>query len=289
MRLGTLATSVVCLKDVRLSRHYRSFRVAPLAVGSYGCARRIVFVGIGILILEFRLRLRFKMTFDLEILDGSPSEFHQSHSDPPNRRIVSVCRPMVSGLVMGSTQLDFIDRLEVAYGHSFEVFRRSSGGGGVVICPGNVIWIDVGLPPHDPMIIHDVTHSFLPIAKAWQDALLQLGVEFPQIHSGGMRRNSDLQNTCFASLGPGEITVDGQKLVGMAQRRKARGSYFHTMAYLDFPFKASTEFFEDGDSRKEEILRDVATDLRSVFKDSEIPSANDFGESIRASLTRSAS
>ncbi len=36
---------------------------------------------------------------------------------------------------------------------------------------------------------------------------------------------------CFAGLGPGEVTVDGRKLVGISQRRTRAGARFQCAVY----------------------------------------------------------
>ena len=37
---------------------------------------------------------------------------------------------------------------------------------------------------------------------------------------------------CFAGIGPGEVTVDGRKVVGLAQRRTRAGALFQCAALL---------------------------------------------------------
>ncbi len=49
-----------------------------------------------------------------------------------------------------------------------------------------------------------------------------------------MRRNVWSPVVCFAGLGPGEVTVGGQKVVGVCQRRTPRAVLFQTAAVLEW-------------------------------------------------------
>jgi lipoate-protein ligase A len=47
-----------------------------------------------------------------------------------------------------------------------------------------------------------------------------------------MQRTPWSASVCFAGLGPGEITVDGRKVVGMSQRRTREAALFQCCAAL---------------------------------------------------------
>jgi lipoate-protein ligase A len=140
--------------------------------------------------------------------------------DPATRTVrrLDVTRP---ALVLGSTQ-PTLDRVDA----DVEVVRRRSGGGAVLVEPGRVAWVDVVLPRGDPLWDDDVGLAFLWLGDAWSRALAALGIDSTVVHRGALVRNALSDLVCFAGLGPGEVTVDGAKVVGMAQRRTRAGALF---------------------------------------------------------------
>jgi len=127
-------------------------------------------------------------------------------------------------LVLGSTQPEVPER-------GVPVVRRRSGGGAVLVGPGEVLWVDVLLPAGDPLWEDDVGRSFHWLGQAWVDALAVVGVE-ASWHSGPMVCTPWCRQVCFAGIGPGEVTVDGRKVVGLAQRRTRAGALFQCAALL---------------------------------------------------------
>lgn len=133
-------------------------------------------------------------------------------------RILEVDRP---ALVLGSTQPDSdVDGAALA-GAGVELVRRRSGGGAVLLEPGAAVWVDVELPAGDPLWSPDVGRSFGWLGDAWAAALGR-GVA----HRGPLLTTPWSRLVCFAGLGPGEVTVDGRKVVGIAQRRTRSGARF---------------------------------------------------------------
>jgi lipoate-protein ligase A len=65
----------------------------------------------------------------------------------------------------------------------------------------------------------------------WVDALSSLGIDGAW-HDGPLVCTPWCRQICFAGLGPGEVTVDGRKVVGLAQRRTRAGALFQCAALL---------------------------------------------------------
>ena len=129
--------------------------------------------------------------------------------------VVEVDRP---ALVLGSTQA-------APPAGEVDVVRRSSGGGAVLVEPGELVWVDVFVPAGDPLWEPDVGRAFLWLGQAWAAAL-----GGGTVHTGALRRTPWSRAICFAGLGPGEVTVRGAKVVGMAQRRARAGALFQCAA-----------------------------------------------------------
>lgn len=164
--------------------------------------------------------------WSLEHLVGSAAAFHGRPVPPGAGHAVwwfDVERP---ALVLGSTQPDdLLDAAAVAAA-DIEVVRRRSGGGAVHLVPGAVTWVDVILPASDPRWTDDVTHSFRWLGHAWARVLQDLGHAEPVVHGGGLVRTAWSHVACFAGLGPGEVTVEGRKVVGISQRRTRDAARF---------------------------------------------------------------
>lgn len=160
---------------------------------------------------------------------GSAAAFHERTLPDPLARALwwfEVERPAV---VLGSTQRPTVVDAAAAEAAGVEVAKRRSGGGAVFLEPGGAIWVDVLLPATDHRWDHDVGRSFAWLGQAWVDVVHELGAVGAGgavVHEGPLvrRRWSDL--VCFAGLGPGEVTVDGRKVVGISQRRTRAGARF---------------------------------------------------------------
>lgn len=153
------------------------------------------------------------LTWSIERFQEPPSVSHARPLPVVPRRAVWVFEPTVAALVLGSTQ-----QAEVAEG-DHEVVHRRSGGGAVLVVPGEVLWVDVLVPAGDPLWDDDVGRAFGWLGELWSAALAQLGVA-TTVHRGASRRSPWGDSVCFAGLGPGEVVnAAGQKVVGMAQRR----------------------------------------------------------------------
>lgn len=119
-----------------------------------------------------------------------------------------------------------VDRVELAVG------SRRSGGGAVLIDPGRCTWLDVLLPAGNRNWDADVIRSGRTIGRLLAAAVnTALGRDCDVVQSSAM----DLLGTevCFAGLGPGEVLIDGRKLIGVSQRRVRAGARFQVIWYSE--------------------------------------------------------
>ncbi|MEC8814989.1 MAG: hypothetical protein VYA92_04220, partial [Actinomycetota bacterium] len=70
---------------------------------------------------------------------------------------------------------------------------------------------------------------------------------------------------CFAGRGPGEILVDGRKVVGISQRRDRSGARFQCTALLAWPTDVLVDLL--GLTPTDETLRDLAAAAAPVEVD----------------------
>lgn len=162
----------------------------------------------------------------LEHFRGSAAAFHAREVPEPAAASLwwfEVERPAV---VLGSTQRSEVVDAHAATGAGIEVARRRSGGGAVFLEPGGALWIDVLLPASDHRWDRDVGRSFAWLGRAWAEVVVQLGVPGATVHDGPLQHRPWSDLVCFAGLGPGEVTVDGRKVVGISQRRTRSAARF---------------------------------------------------------------
>ncbi len=147
---------------------------------------------------------------------------------------MAICRAADTAIVLGSTQPETAVDLPRAGAAGVSIVRRSSGGGAVLVGPGDPAWVDVWIPADDPLWLPQVDRAFDWLGQAWVEALDRLGITGVRAHTEGFvacTRWSSL--VCFGGVGVGEvITGDGRKVVGLAQRRNRRGAWFHGACIL---------------------------------------------------------
>jgi lipoate-protein ligase A len=172
----------------------------------------------------------------IERFRGSAAAFHGRELPPePGRHLwwFEVDRPAV---VLGSTQPDATVDQAVCEQAGLQVVRRRSGGGAVLLLPDEVIWLDVIIDRSDPRWDDDVGRAMWWIGEAWAQALAELGVGATasnpvEVHRGALVSTPWSRQVCFAGLGPGEVTLDGRKVVGISQRRTRGRARFQCAMY----------------------------------------------------------
>ncbi len=157
-------------------------------------------------------------------------------------RTVRFLVPTDAAVVLGSTQPEsHVDRAAAAAA-GLAVARRASGGGAVLVGPGRVLWVDVVVPVGDDLWDADVRRAFWWLGDVWAEAVKAIGLPGsvgipgpgPVVWHGGLVTSAWSRRVCFAGLGPGEVTIDGAKVVGLSQRRTRAGAHFQCAALLEW-------------------------------------------------------
>lgn len=148
-----------------------------------------------------------------------------------------LCVPDRRALVLGSRQHDDLiagDRLDA---RGIELAYRRSGGGVVMVDPADSVWIDVIVPRSDARFGDDIRSDMMRIGEAWRQALLAVGADPApmSVHGPHMMNDAWGDLICFAGSGPGEVMVDGEKLVGISQRRTNAWLRFQCQIHLVDP------------------------------------------------------
>ncbi|MGB0114728.1 MAG: hypothetical protein WBP59_16030 [Ilumatobacteraceae bacterium] len=125
-------------------------------------------------------------------------------------------------LVLGSTQRDEIVDADACARAGVDVVRRRSGGGAVLLVPGEVQWIDVIVPRDTQGWAADIHTPMTWLGAHLADVLVDdLGIDRARVrvHAGPMVTTEWSSTVCFDGLGAGEVLLDGAKLIGISQRR----------------------------------------------------------------------
>lgn len=167
--------------------------------------------------------------WSIERARGRAAE-HLGRESPAGRHVrwVEVTQPAV---VLGSSQPEETVDAGRAHAAGVDVARRPSGGGAVLLVPGEVLWVEVFLPAGDPLWSDDVRVAFHWLGQVWTEALGRLGLAAAW-HDGPLLVTPWSKLVCFAGLGPGEVQVDGRKVVGLSQRRTRTHARFQCCALL---------------------------------------------------------
>lgn len=132
-----------------------------------------------------------------------------------------------TALVLGRGQ----GRVALGARDGLPVVTRHSGGGAVLMDP-SLLSLDVLLPAGHPWLAEDdLSAVFLVVGRRWAAALSGLGLDDVAVHTGpgtarrrGTPREQLRAAVCYATLGRGEVTVRGRKLLGLSQRRRRHGA-----------------------------------------------------------------
>jgi lipoate-protein ligase A len=169
-------------------------------------------------------------TWTVERLRGDAAALHDRPLGPDVARRVSVMELARPALVLGSTQRETDADTIALDAFDVELAKRRSGGGAVLLIPGQTLWIDVELARGDSLWNDDVGRASHWLGGAWVVALAELGVR-AHMHAGGIIETPWSRKVCFGGLGPGELSVEGHKLVGISQRRTRDGARFQCVVH----------------------------------------------------------
>jgi lipoate-protein ligase A len=171
------------------------------------------------------------VSWRLERLQGSVEQLHRAWSGG-DELVVRCCEPSNRALVLGSSQSvpeGLHDRL---LERGYAMVRRRSGGGSVLVVPGELVWVDIWVPTQNRLSISDVRAAAAWAGELWMRVLSRLGLEELSLHEGPIVSPEMASLACFAGIGPGEVSWGGKKVVGISQRRSRQGALFHTALVL---------------------------------------------------------
>ncbi|HEX3793282.1 MAG TPA: hypothetical protein VHV57_02155 [Acidimicrobiales bacterium] len=187
--------------------------------------------------------------------------------------VAEVDRPT---LVLGSTQAQSVVEGDRADAAGVEIVRRRSGGGAVLLQPGDHIWVNVWVPRSDPLWSPEVTESALWVGEWWRAALDLEGCE---VHSGRAVPGPVGALVCFAGRGPGEVFRSGRKIMGLSQWRSREGSLFMACTYRHWDPAVLVDLLKLSEAERAEV-----SEAAVGLGDLEPPAAPRLAELLLSSL-----
>jgi lipoate-protein ligase A len=214
-------------------------------------------------------------------------EFHQRSVPDPAPNELWWPEITAPALVLGSSQPEQdIDR-EACERAGVAVVRRRSGGGAVLLLPGEVTWLDVIVPlgsagwsddVHGPMVW--LGRHLAAVVEELLDELLDdprdTGADRPadgglpagggraadagldvSVHAGPMVTTRWSSTVCFDGVGAGEVLLGGRKLIGISQRRTRHAARLQCCWYSHYDPARLVELLAPA-------ARPTVTDLRPV-------------------------
>jgi lipoate-protein ligase A len=152
---------------------------------------------------------------------STAAEFHARLVPDPANREVWQHDITSAALVLGSTQDESIVDVDACRRFGVDVVRRRSGGGAVLLVPGEVTWIDVIVPADAPGWSSDVHGAMVWLGRLFGDVVASLTDSELDVvvYEGALQSTPWSKLICFDGVGAGEVLVGGRKLVGISQRR----------------------------------------------------------------------
>ena len=210
--------------------------------------------------------------FVVEEWRGGAAAIHAAEVDAPAGRPRAIwCVTTAPAVVLGSAQpLEHVDAGACAR-RGIDVVRRRSGGGAVLVVPGEVLWLDVVVPRGDPLWADDVGRAMWWLGEVWADVLRDVEpLAAVEVHRGALERTRWSATVCFDGLGAGEVVVDGAKAVGISQRRRRDTARLQSSTHLRWRPDALVDVLapprpEPGELRRvHEVASDPATLRRAL-------------------------
>jgi lipoate-protein ligase A len=166
---------------------------------------------------------------------STATEFHARPVPDPARPEVWEHDIVSAALVLGSTQDESVVDVESCRRSGVEVVRRRSGGGAVLLRPGEVTWIDVIVPVGAPGWSDDVQAPMVWLGRHLAAAMAAVtGLDDLVVHEGTLRSTAWSKLVCFDGIGAGEVLLGGRKLVGISQRRTRHAARLQCCWYSSY-------------------------------------------------------
>lgn len=196
--------------------------------------------------------------YGLVASDATAAEFHGRAVPEPARPEVWWHRVTGPALVLGSAQPEAVVDHDACRRAGVDVVRRRSGGGAVLLLPGEVTWVDVIVPRGGTGWADDVHAPMVWLGRHLAAAFAELGVA-ATVHDRKLMSTRWSSLVCFDGVGPGELLVGAGKLVGISQRRTRHWARLQSCWYSHHDHGDMIDLLAAGERPDPRALGAVAT------------------------------
>jgi lipoate-protein ligase A len=166
---------------------------------------------------------------------STAADFHARTVPDPAEPVIWRHDVSAPALVLGSTQDPSVVDADACRRAGFDVVRRRSGGGAVLLRPGEVTWLDVIVPAGLPGWSDDVHGPMIWLGNALAEAITATtGIDGLAVHAAAMVTTTWSRLVCFDGVGAGEVLLHGRKLVGISQRRTRHAARLQCCWYSSY-------------------------------------------------------
>ncbi len=200
----------------------------------------------------------------IRTIAGTVQQLHDLENPHDPIRTVRVMAPDSSAVALGSSQRDEVIDQSRAHSAGLGIAHRRSGGGAVLIVPGRQVWIDFLVPRGDVLWSDDIVRASFWVGDMWRETLAAVGMPGGTVHRGRSEVGDWSETVCFAGVGPGEVRVDGRKVMGLSQRRSRDWTRIQTMVHTVWDPATLVGVLEMDDSARSRCLNEVSGLAREV-------------------------
>jgi lipoate-protein ligase A len=193
-------------------------------------------------------------------VDEAIAESCRQGLSPPTLRLYRWTRP---ALTIGYFQKLSRDIEQAACRtKGITVIRRITGGRAVL--HGNDLTYSVASGIHVPELPNTVRGTFLAISRGLIEGLLQLGVQAETVRSPV--RETGRSPICFMSASWYEITINGRKIIGSAQRRWKDGMLQQGSLLFEFDPAVFYKLFRFSDpTQRKRMMEESPTRVGGLY------------------------
>jgi lipoate---protein ligase len=191
---------------------------------------------------------------------STAADFHGRTVPDPAPREIWQHDVTAPALVLGSAQDPSVVDPDACRRAGVDVVRRRSGGGAVLLMPGEVTWIDVIVPTGAPGWSDDVHGPMIWLGRHLAHVITTLtGADDVVVHDAAMRTTPWSTHVCFDGVGAGELLLEGRKLVGISQRRTRHAARLQCCWYSSYAPEALVSLLDPANRPAVADLTPVAT------------------------------
>ncbi|NNN13729.1 MAG: hypothetical protein HKL81_08295 [Acidimicrobiaceae bacterium] len=166
------------------------------------------------------------------VADATAQVCHDFEPNDQDGRVLLLCRPTARSVVLGAAQKADLFDGPILRSQGFELAKRTSGGGAVIVEPKAQLWAHLFIRPDDRLWEDDVLVAFNWIGELSVAFFESLGLKDVSVAKTKGQSLELSRLICFAGVGLSEATWHDKKISGVSQRRRRNYASFQFQLLL---------------------------------------------------------